>query len=64
MGIDSLIEELREIDPAYGIVLDLICAGYEKKEIADRLKQQYSQSQAYKKIKDARAKAYEVYYGD
>ena len=60
IAIDQLIEEIRAIDPIYGIVLDLIKAGYERKEIVAEL--DLSKSQAYKKISEAHALAKELYY--
>ena len=60
IAIDQLIEEVRAIDPVYGIVLDLIKAGYERKEIVTKLA--LSKSQAYKKISEAHAMAKELYY--
>lgn len=60
MAIDELIEEVRAVDPIYGIVLDLVKEGYERKEIVKRLN--LSQSQAYKKISEAHAKAKELYF--
>lgn len=59
IAIDQLIEEVRALDPVYGIVLDLIREGYERKEIVEKL--DYSQSQAYRKINEAQAKAKELY---
>ena len=44
--IDELIEEARTTDPIYGMFLDLIRGGYERKENVKELK--LSQSQAYK----------------
>lgn len=60
MAIDELIEDVRAIDPIYGIVLDLVKEGYERKEIVKRLN--LSQSQAYKKVSEAHAKAKELYF--
>ena len=60
IAIDQLIEEIRAIDPIYGIVLDLIKAGYERKEIVKKL--DLSKSQAYKKIAEAHVLAKELYY--
>lgn len=60
IAIDQLIEEVRAEDPIYGIVLDLICEGYEKKEIVKKL--DFSQSQAYKKINEAQNKAKDLFY--
>lgn len=59
IAIDQLIEEVRAVDPIYGIVLDLLRAGYERKEIVEKL--DYSQSQAYKKISEAQTLAKELY---
>ena len=60
IAIEQLIEEVRAEDPIYGIVLDLIREGYEKKEIVKKL--DFSQSQAYKKIKEAQMRAQELFY--
>ena len=60
IAIDELIEEVRANDPVYGIVLDLIKEGYERKEIVKKLS--LSQSQAYRKISEAHAKVKELYY--
>lgn len=62
IAIDELIEEVRAADLIYGIVLDLIKAGCERKEIVQML--DFSPSQAYKKIKEANIKAKELYYRD
>lgn len=59
IAIDQIIEEVRSIDPIYGIVMDLIREGYERKEIVGKLP--LSKSQAYKKIAEAQAKAREIY---
>ena len=60
IAIDQLIEEVRAEDPVYGIVLDLIREGYERKDIVKKLN--LSQSQAYKKVAEAHAKAKELFY--
>ena len=60
IAIEQLIEEVRAEDPIYGIVLDLIREGYEKKELVKKL--DFSQSQAYKKIKEAQNKAKDLFY--
>jgi hypothetical protein len=60
IAIDELIEEVRAVDPIYGIVLDLIREGYDRKEIVGKLN--LSKSQAYKKISEAHAKAKELFF--
>lgn len=62
IAIDQLIEEVRAVDPIYGIVLDLIKEGYDRKEIVGRLN--LSQSQAYRKVKEAHELARKLYYKD
>ncbi len=59
LAIDQLIEEVRAVDPVYGIVLDLIREGYERKEIVEML--DYEKSQSYRKIQEAQNKAKEIY---
>lgn len=60
IAIEELIEEVRAVDPIYGIVLDLIRDGYERKEIVKRLN--LSQSQAYKKISEAHEIAKKLFF--
>ncbi|MBO6214334.1 MAG: hypothetical protein J6N76_02220 [Lachnospiraceae bacterium] len=59
IAIDQLIEEVRSIDPVYGIILDLIRDGLEKREIVEIL--DYEKSQSYNKIREAQRKAKEIY---
>lgn len=59
IAIDQLIEEVRAIDPVYDIILDLIREGYERKEIAEML--DYEKSQSYNKIREAQRKAKEIF---
>lgn len=59
IAIDQLIEDVRAVDPVYGIVLDLIRLGYDRKDIVKKL--DYSPSQAYKKINEAHAAARKIY---
>lgn len=52
-------DEVRAIDSVYGVILDLIRKGYEKKEIVEKL--DYEKSQSYNKIREAQRKAKEIY---
>ena len=59
-SIRHIITELRNEDPVYGIILDLICQEYERKEIVKEL--DLGKSQAYKKISEVHQKAKDIFY--
>lgn len=60
--IDNLICQVREMNPHYGRILDLICEDYTKGQILDELG--LGKSQGYADIKAAQALAKKLYFSE
>ena len=60
--IEDLFKQVREINPRYGQILDMLADDYSKGEIVDALK--LRKSQGYDEIKAAQALARKLYYGE
>lgn len=64
--IDDLIRQVREMNPRYGRILDLLKQEYTKGEILDALLSEYGikKTQAYSEIKAAQKLAKDLYNAD
>ena len=64
--IDDLIHQVREMNPRYGRILDLLKQEYTKREIRDSLLSEYGikKTQGYSEIKAAQKLAKDLYYAD
>ena len=64
--IDDLIHQVREMNPRYGRILDLLKQEYTKGEILDSLLSEYGikKTQGYSEIKAAQKLAKDLYYAD
>ena len=64
--IDDLIHQVREMNPRYGHILDLLKQEYTKSEILDELLSEYGikKTQAYSEIKAAQKLAKDIYNAD
>ena len=64
--IDDLIHQVREMNPRYGRILDLLKQEYTKGEILDSLLSEYGikKTQGYSEIKAAQKLAKNLYYAD
>lgn len=64
--IDDLIHQVREMNPRYGRILDLLKQEYTKGEILDALLSEYGikKTQAYSEIKAAQKLAKDLYNAD
>ena len=64
--IDDLIHQVREMNPLYGHILDLLKQEYTKGEILDALLSEYGikKTQAYSEIKAAQKLAKDLYNAD
>lgn len=64
--IDDLIRQVREMNPRYGRILDLLKQEYTKGEILDVILKEYGikKTQGYSEIKAAQKLAKDLYYAD
>lgn len=64
--IDDLIRQVREMNPRYGRILDLLKQEYTKGEILDVILKEYGikKTQGYSEIKAAQKLAKDLYYTD
>ena len=64
--IDDLIRQVREMNPRYGRILDLLKQEYTKVEILDVILKEYGikKTQGYSEIKAAQKLAKDLYYAD
>lgn len=64
--IDDLIRQVREMNPRYGRILNLLKQEYTKGEILDALLSEYGikKTQAYSEIKEAQKLAKDLYNAD
>ena len=64
--IDDLIRQVREMNPRYGRILDLLKQEYTKGEILDVILKEYGikKTQGYSEIKAAQKLAKNLYYAD
>ena len=66
LSIDDLIRQVREMNPRYGRILDLLKQEYTKGEILDVILKEYGikKTQGYSEIKAAQKLAKDLYYAD